>query len=426
MINRVRQYIEKNHLLEKGRPVLMAVSGGADSVALLDILLCLGYQCVAVHCNFHLRGAESDRDELFVRNLCQKQDIPLYVNHFSTEQVAKERGISVEMAARDLRYAWFEECRKRFHCQAIAVAHHQNDQAETMLLNIKRGTGIRGLAGMSPRNGYIVRPLLCVQREDILAFLTLQRQSYVEDSTNADTRFRRNAIRKQLEQYSGSDIRHFARTCEYMQGYLLLIEDAVRNVRGKIMSWESGETKIHIPSLLRYPYADILLFELLRPYGFTDVESVFLSLTKDSGKRFSSGQFSVLKDRDCLVITPVREKQTVTPAVSCVVRSLNPDESLPQANEKRCFLDKSVADKSLVVRCWKAGDSFCPLGMHGRKKVSDFLTGMKLSLNEKDNVFVLCADEDIVWVIGYRIDERYKVRDLSGEVAELSFMCEDM
>ncbi|HCS87812.1 MAG TPA: tRNA lysidine(34) synthetase TilS, partial [Bacteroidales bacterium] len=390
MINRVRQYIEKNHLLVKNLPVLTAVSGGADPVALLDILLRLGYQCMVAHCNFHLRGAESDRDEQFVRNLCKSRNIPLYVNHFSTEQIAKEHGISVEMAARDLRYAWFEECRKMFHCQAIAVAHHQNDQAETILLNIKRGTGIRGLAGMAPRNGLIVRPLLCVQRQDILAYLSLQKQSYVEDSTNADTRFRRNAIRKQLEQYSPSDIRHFAHTGECMQGYMLLIEDVIKNVQEKIVTKESNETKIHIPSLLRYPYARTLLFELLHPYGFTDVEQIFSSLGKNSGKRFFSGQFSVLKDRNCLVITPIHEKQTVTPAVSCIVRSLSPNESLPKADDKRCFLDKRIAGKSLTVRRWKEGDSFCPLGMYGRKKISDFLTDLKLSLNEKDNVFVLC------------------------------------
>lgn len=424
MINRVRQYIEKNHLLEKNRSVLTAVSGGADSVALLDILLRLGYQCVVAHCNFHLRGAESDRDEQFVRNLCANRNIPLYVNHFSTEQVARERGVSIEMAARDLRYAWFEECREKFHCQAVAVAHHQNDQAETILLNIKRGTGVRGLAGMAPRNGFVVRPLLCVQRQDILAYLSLQKQSYMEDSTNADTRFRRNAIRKQLKQYSSSDIQHFAHTGEYMQGYLQLIEDVIKNVQEKIVTQEGNETKIHIPSLLRYPYANILLFELLRPYGFTDIEPIFSSLTKNAGKRFLSGQFSVLKDRDCLVITPIRGKKTLPPAVSCLVRSLNPNEPLPKANDKRCFLDKSIAGKPLTVRRWMAGDSFCPLGMHGRKKISDFLTDLKLSLNEKDNVFVLCAGEDIAWVIGYRIDERYKVTDLSDEVAEVSLVCE--
>ena len=420
MIKRVRQYIDEHCLLDKDKPLLVAVSGGADSVALLDILCCLGYRCIVLHCNFHLRGDESDRDEAFVRNLVENLQLPLYVKHFSTQQVAKEQHISIEMAARNLRYQWFEECRRLYGCQAIAVAHHQNDQAETMLLNIKRGTGIRGLAGMLPRNGFIVRPLLGVQRKDILLYLKQRNLSFVEDSTNKDTRFKRNAIRQQLESCSSADIQHFANTCEYIQGYLQLIEDTIFSIKKKVTSSDEQELRIHIPTLLRYPYSKTILFELLRPYGFLDVEPIYASLYRKAGKQFRSSQFIALKDREYLFIYPENHTSSSVLSFSVTLRHIAPNESFPKATEKRCFLDKRVLNTTLQLRHWKAGDFFFPLGMKGRKKVSDFLTDLKLSLKQKEDVFVLASGEDIVWVIGYRIDERYKVTDTSEQIAEIS------
>lgn len=422
MIRRVQQYINQHRLLNKQSPVLVALSGGADSVALLHVLCQLGYNCIAAHCNFHLRGDESDRDEQFVRDLCANLRIPLHITHFDTATTARQQGISIEMAARNLRYNYFEQCRQQLNCQAVAVAHHQHDQAETIILNIKRGTGIRGLAGMFPRNAYIVRPLLCVQRTDILAYIQLQHLSFVTDSTNADTGFQRNAIRKQLENYSSSDILHFANLCEHIQGYIPLIEDTIAQISSQLLSTQGDETKIHIPTLLRYPYAQTILFELLYPYGFTNIQPIFTALTKKAGKRFNSEQFSLLKDRDCLLITPLHPTASPLPAIRTQLRSLTPDDPFPCASEHRCFLRKSILDKHLTIRHWKEGDFFYPLGMNERKKISDFLTDLKLSLNQKEQVLLLCADNDIAWVIGYRIDERYKVKDKNTQIAEITII----
>lgn len=227
MLRRVMKYIRDNELLHTGQPVLVCLSGGADSVALLDVLLRGGYTCVAAHCNFHLRDAESDRDEHFVRALCQERQVPLVCRDFDTFSYAREIERSIEMTARLQRYAWFQEVATEHHCQAIAVAHHQNDQAETLIMNLRRGTGIRGLCGMrakaaNPAGGDIpiVRPLLCTTHDYICHYLRdIRHMDWVEDSTNTDTTYRRNAIRAELSTYSKAEIEHIARTAEIMQGY---------------------------------------------------------------------------------------------------------------------------------------------------------------------------------------------------------------
>ena len=220
-------------MLEKDKPVLVAISGGADSVALLDVLHRAGYSCVAAHCNFHLRGEESNRDEAFVRELCRQWNVPLEVRSFETKEYAQAQHVSIEVAARELRYRWFEQTAQQHGCQAVAVAHHQNDQAETLLMNLRRGTGLRGLCGMrpvstnpmAPEGVPVVRPLLCTTRDYIEHYLRDKRQlQWVTDSTNNDTRITRNAIRAQMKTYSKAEIEHMAQTAEYMQGYADIID----------------------------------------------------------------------------------------------------------------------------------------------------------------------------------------------------------
>ena len=260
MLRRVTTYIRKHGLLSKNQPVLVAVSGGADSVSLLDVLVRAGYTCIAAHCNFHLRGAESDRDEAFVRDLCAQMNVALEVTHFDTHAYAQAQHVSIEVAARELRYRWFDEMATRHACQAICVAHHQNDQAETILLNLRRGTGIRGLAGMrpisknpmAPESAPVVRPLLCTTRDYIEHYLRDKRHlNWVTDSTNSDTSITRNAIREQLRSYSKAEIEHMAQTAETMQGYIDLLE-------GK-ETREAGITR---------------LYEKLRVYDFAEIEDI--------------------------------------------------------------------------------------------------------------------------------------------------------
>lgn len=278
MLRRVQKYIRDNELLQSGDRVLVCVSGGADSMALWDVLQRGGYECVIAHCNFHLRGEESDRDEQFVRQIVaenrMREGSKLRIMHFDTNAYAKEHSISIEMAARNLRYQWFAEVAKEEGCKAIAVAHHQNDQAETVLLNLKRGTGIRGLCGMRPKSEnpmggevMVIRPLLCTTRDYIEHYLRdIRHIAWVNDSTNTDTTITRNAIRELLASFSKAEIEHIASTAEHMQGYVDWLEKKDTHAAGKVK-----------------------LFEELRAYHFPEVEKIYEALCKgEGGKTFYS------------------------------------------------------------------------------------------------------------------------------------------
>lgn len=273
MLRRVQKYIRDNDLLQKGDKVLVCVSGGADSIALWDVLQRGGYECIIAHCNFHLRHEESNRDEAFVRKWANGKG-QLLVKDFDTRAHAATKGISIEMAARELRYQWFNEVAEQTDCKAIAVAHHQNDQAETLLLNLKRGTGIRGLCGMRPKSNNpmggtipIIRPLLCTTRDYIEHYLRdIRHIAWVNDSTNTDTTIQRNAVRAQLATYTKAEIEHMAATAEQMQGYVDWLEK--RNTKA------AGKAK---------------LFEELREYHFPEVEKIYEALLKgEGGKVFHS------------------------------------------------------------------------------------------------------------------------------------------
>lgn len=292
MLRRVSTYIRQKGLLSKEQPVLVAVSGGADSVALLDVLTRAGYRCIVAHCNFHLRGAESDRDEAFVRALCKQMGVEVAVKHFDTSSYAHDKNISIEMAARELRYQWFDELAKEKGCQAIAVAHHQNDQAETLLLNLKRGTGLRGLAGMRPKSNNpmvpdgvpVVRPLLCTTRDYIEHYLRDKRDiQWMVDCTNEDTSITRNAIREQLKAYSKSDIEHMAQTAEYIQGYIDLLDG--KNTR------EAGIVR---------------LYESIRNCGFAEIDKIYDALQRgEGGKVFTSKTHKATIKHGQLCVTTV-------------------------------------------------------------------------------------------------------------------------
>ena len=279
-------------MLDKSNPVLVAVSGGADSIALLDVLLRAGYSCVAAHCNFHLRGEESNRDEAFVRGFCAERNVPIEVVSFDTASYARVHGVSIEMAARDLRYAWFATVAHDKGCQAICVAHHQNDQAETILLNLKRGAGLRGLAGMRPVSANpvvaesvpIVRPLLCTTRDYIEHYLRDKRHlNWVTDSTNSDLTISRNAVREQLKSYSKAEIEHMAQTAEYLQGYVDILDG--KNTR------EAG--------LVR-------LYEELREYNFAEIDKIYDALQRgEGGKIFTSKTHQATIKHGKLCVTSV-------------------------------------------------------------------------------------------------------------------------
>jgi len=405
---KVRQYIERLKLLESGGKTLVALSGGADSVALLRVMLDLGYACEAAHCNFHLRGEESDRDEAFVKDLCGKLHVPIHTQHFDTLRAAEEKGISIEMAARELRYGWFEELRKQTGCGLIAVAHHQDDSIETFLLNLIRGTGIKGLRGIQPKNGLIIRPLLCVSHEEILDYLKYLKQPFVTDSTNLQPDYTRNKIRLELlpmmESINPSIRQSILQTSRYMDEAYLVYNNGIEQGRNRVLE----NQRIDINRLLKEPSPESLLYEIIAPLGFnaTQVEDIQEALHGQPGKVFESKDWQLVKDRTHLLLEPVSENEP--PVLEQEEIIIRPDFSIPKDKDTAC-LDADKLDCPVSVRRCQTGDWFIPFGMKGRKLISDFLTDRKLTVSQKARQWLLCCGDKVVWVIGERIDNRFCV-----------------
>ena len=379
---KVAQYIAQERLLEAGGKVIVALSGGADSVALLLLLTELGYACEAAHCNFHLRGEESDRDEQFVRHLCEKRNIALHVIHFDTTQHAANRHISIEMAARELRYQWFETLRQELGAEAVAVAHHADDRVETFLLNLMRGTGINGLRGIRPRNGHIVRPLLCLTRDDLLHYLDRQGQSYVTDSTNLQDEYTRNKIRLNLlplmQEINPSVRRSILRTAAHLDEAATLYNIGIAEARERVLCPEG----ICIAALLKEAEPQALLHEILHPLGFNEAQTddIFRSLDGQAGKAFESEGWLVVKDRDLLLM---QDKQTMSrpPQLEMTEEELTQDFINPRDRLTACF-DTAKLHHALTLRLWQTGDTFVPFGMQGRKKVCHYMITRKFRLTQ--------------------------------------------
>lgn len=418
----IQKYIEEKRLFTLRDGVLVAVSGGADSVALLRALLALGYRCEAAHCNFHLRGEESGRDERFVRELCLKLGVTLHVTHFDTAAYARQHRVSIEMAAREMRYGWFEQLRRERGLAVIAVAHHRDDSVETFLLNLVRGAGINGLKGISPLNGCIARPLLDVSRQDILDYLHRLGQEYVTDSTNLQDEYMRNKIRlnvlpllRELNPSAGESI---AETARRLSDVALIYNKEIEAGKGRVMQ-EPG--RVLISRLMEEAAPAALLFEILHPLGFNSVQvgDVFRSLSAQPGKRFVSAGWEVLRDRTELLIQPrKRELEGLPgdmPELVMETVAVTPVFVIPRSKDTAC-LDADKVVLPLTVRKWRQGDKFVPFGMKGKKNVSDYLTDRKFSLFQKESQYVVCSGDKIVWLVGERSDDRFRVTEETERV----------
>lgn len=438
MIYKVENFIEKHRLLEYGDKVLVALSGGADSVALLIALLKLNYRCEAVHCNFHLRGEESDRDELFVRELCCRREVPLHVVHFNTREYAAEKKISIEMAARELRYGVFEEFRCKTEAKAIAVAHHSDDNAETLLLNLVRGTGIKGLRGILPKNGKIIRPLLCVGRKDIIEYLRWRNEGFVTDSTNLTADYTRNKIRLEIipkmsdiNPSIGETLAATAqRIGEAEKIYRHAIEESIRRVR-------TGNV-IDIDLLQKEVAPATVLHEILSPLGFnaTQIENIASTLDSDGGKMFYAKEFSLAKDRKKLVVVKNVSEDFVaatlpdegvikTPA-GILRTSIFDFVGVVSKQKNLLYLDDDKLKRPLTVRRVKNGERFQPFGMRGTKLISDYLTDKKKSIIEKrEQLVVVDADDAVVWLVGERPAAPFCVDEKTKRVFAMELQKED-
>lgn len=421
MLSKVKDYIKKHKLLSLSDLYIVALSGGADSVALLLLLDEMGYKVHALHCNFHLRGEESDRDERFCEDLCLKKNIPFHRIHFDTLMYAETHKMSVEMAARELRYRYFEQLRKDIGAEAICVAHHQDDTVETVLLNLVRGTGLRGLTGIQPRNGAILRPLLCVTRTEIEAYLATKQQDYVTDSTNLETDFVRNKIRLQvvplLRQLNPAVSENIVRTAEHLT--------EAQKVLDAVVDTYKGSNQLDLCALQQVGSAEYIVFEWLKQYGFngSQVQQV---ISAETGSIFSSPTgYEVLKDRDRLLVeptimafTPIRIPEEGTYVLPddrrLKVRRSNPFVS---KDSHEATLDARQVRFPLTVRRVEEGDWMIPYGMTGRKLLSDLMTDLKMSLfDRRRQLVVVDAQGAVVWAIGLRTDHRCRVTDATQEV----------
>ena len=406
----VAKFIRSQQLLSDDGLHLVALSGGADSVALMLVMKALGYRIEAVHCNFHLRGEESDRDELFVKNLSNCEDIPLHLIHFDTREYAALHQVSIEMAARELRYHYFSQLLEDLGAETICVAHHRDDAVETLLMNLLRGAGIHGLTGIRPRNGHIVRPLLCVSRKDILLALKSIGQGYVTDSSNLETEVLRNKIRLQLipllEQLNPSASENIFRT-----SFFLSEAEKVYNAYFKAQ----GNT-LPISSLLESPSPLCLLHEWLSPLGFNRTQTSEIlesSISSTPGKEFSSTTHTLVIDRDYILVKLITSP--MKPFVIPEVGFYHIDETLSLRVTKLdgtndisrepyiCTIDADKVKFPLTLRPVRQGDRFVPFGMKSSKLISDFLTDKKLNLIDKRHQLLLTdATGLIVWVVGLR------------------------
>lgn len=435
---KVKNCIARHELLGREHPVLVALSGGADSVALACVLQDLGYKIEAAHCNFCLRGAESDRDEAFVTDFCQRRKIVLHRRCFSTHAYAHEHHVSIEMAARTLRYDFFEQLLQERELDCVAVAHHREDNTETVLLNLLRGTGIRGLRGIQYRNGKVVRPLLDVSRQEIEDYLAECHQDYVTDSTNLQDEVQRNKIRlnvmpRMREIYPNADesIHQGARRLSdafriYEYGMDLLMQQVVHG------------NKILLEELNRTPAPETVLYEILNRMDFNpaQVAAIYEQQGGESGKVYESTTHRLLRDREALVfekkaVRPVRLEKVlplegimrVTDDVTFLISRSSYSSGGPLPREKNVIcMDLDKVEFPLVVRTPQTGDRFMPFGMKGMKLVSDFLTDLKKNVFEKERQLLVCSGDKIAWVVGERPDDRFRVTEHTRHILRIQLL----
>lgn len=420
MIARLEKHIKKYDLLQKGERLLLTVSGGKDSVCMAHLLAKLDFPLAIAHCNFGLRGEESDGDQYFVKSLAEQLQIPFFFKRFETEKYARWKGISTQMAARDLRYAWFSE----LGFDKIATAHHQDDSIETLLIKKSRKASLEALRGIAIRNGKVIRPLLCFSSKEIEQYLVENKLKWREDSSNASLSYQRNEIRwktlPQMEQ-SNPNVRQelLQEIADNEKQYQELLTEKQR-LQKNVLQESNNSIEFHYSKLMQHPQKEELLYEFLKSFGPFNWPDVFQLLEAESGKLVANSNYRLLKNRTSILITTISVDASLEYSVLTDFQEIKVPFHLGfsvlkakgfqlEKDSKKAALDFDQLHFPLTLRKWEKGDSFVPLGMKGRKNVSDFMIDQKFSSLQKESTWVLCSKEDIVWVVGHRIDERYRL-----------------
>ena len=437
MLQKFHQYINRYNLIAEGDRLVLALSGGIDSMVLADLLLKSKVQYVAAHCNFHLRGEESDGDEQFVRGFAEKKGIQCFVKHFDTEKYAAELGISIEMAARDLRYAWFEELRQQLDYDKIAVAHHADDQAETFFINLLRGAGLNGLKGMKPQNGVIIRPMLWASREQIHRYAIENQIVWREDHTNAESVYLRNKIRNQLlpvfDELHLEARQGLYKSLEHLASENELYRELLQEKLNQIIERNGEILSIQQSAFNNQQTAFQLLFEWLRQYGFNTDQCrfIFEAMETGIGNKYYSPTHQLVIGRNELQLSEIKtvengeiqieagQEEIISPIHLRFSQFEKKSNFIIDKSPNVALLDVDKITFPLTLRHWRHGDRFRPLGMKGSKLLSDFFVDQKFTESQKQNAFLLVsAENQIVWVVGHRIDDRYKIEEGTQTIFE--------
>lgn len=431
MFQELQKHINTSLPYLNGKKLLLAISGGIDSMVLLHLFKQLNFDISVAHCNFNLRDKESDEDTEFVKSECNHYNIKLFVKHFDTIEYADLHKLSIQVAARQLRYDWFNELVEKQAFDYLLTAHHLDDSMETFLINFTRGTGLEGLTGIPQQNGKIVRPLLIFSREDIESYAQENAIQWREDSSNASDKYLRNKLRHNvipiLKELNPGFSDSFKQILENLQQAQSMVDDASRIVYRKVVEDVDYQKRINLTELSILPNYQAYLYQWLKPFGFTAWNDIYDLVNAQSGKQVFSEKYRVLKDRNTLILA---EKNKLEPDIFHVYEdntNLNVPLKMTVCNkgdisleQKGCiFVDKDTLKFPLVFRKWQEGDYFYPSGMSGKKKLSKFFKDEKFSLIDKENTWILCSENQIVWIVGKRADRRFLTNETTQTIIKI-------
>ena len=438
-----QKHIDNNFSFLKNKKLLVAISGGVDSVVLTHLLFQLKFNISLAHCNFRLRGKEASLDEKFVEKLALELKSKFFVKSFETKAYAENNNISIQMAARELRYTWFEDLLKKESFDYLITGHHLDDNLETFLINFSRGTGLDGLTGIPTVNNNIIRPLLPFNRIEIENYANNNKILWREDLSNTETRYLRNKLRHDIiplsKELNPNFMDSFTKTVENLKASKQIVSDRITAIKNQIIIEENGILKFNIAKLRSLNNTQSYLFELLKIYGFTAWNDIMSLLSAQSGKQVYSKTHRIIKDRDFLLLSKISKNELDKEfkinkfddklgihrfeiEIKNISKQYFENKNIVSKNRQIVYIDKSLLKFPLKVRKWQNGDYFYPLGMEGKKKLSKYFKEIKLSLFEKENIWLICSEDKIVWVINYRLDNRFKITDITQNILKIKVL----
>lgn len=448
ILNRFKLFIQQHYFFQKEDYLLLAVSGGVDSVVLCELCRQAGFSFSIAHCNFQLRGDESERDEQFVRELAKKYEVSLFVKKFNTNEFADQNKLSIQVAARELRYSWFEELLQEKKVNSFSggtyllTAHHTNDSTETLLMNFFKGTGIKGLQGILPKQKNTIRPLIFLKKEEIISFAKENNLSFVEDSSNTSDKYTRNYFRNQLipslEKVFPQVEENLQNNLERFNEIEILYRQSIQRHKENLLEIRGNEIHIPVLKLLKSTPLKTIIYEIIKDFQFTahQVDEVVNLLNSETGKYVSSSSHKIIKNRNWLIIAPIENSKSAHVLIenndthiefelgTLKIKREDFGGSIPNSLlENVMMITADELTFPLMLRRWKQGDYFYPLGMpKKKKKLSKFFIDQKLSLTEKEKIWVIESRQKIVWVIGKRIDDRFKITPSTKNILRVEFI----